>query len=85
MYARDGNLKSWESIKTIPCTECLYLRKVKIVKKEGDSNDWIQMPSHIFNDRSCQQDNENLGFIKGGKFSGRLSFNDWARSAVLTV
>lgn len=46
MCERDGQLESRESIKMITCKKCLYLRKVKIVKKVGDSNDWIQMPSN---------------------------------------
>lgn len=37
------------------------------------------------NDRSCQLDNENLGFIKYGNFVAGSIFHDGALSAVLTT
>lgn len=39
----------------------------------------------VSNDRSCQQDNETLGFIKDGNFLAGSDFHDGVRSAVLTV
>jgi hypothetical protein len=39
----------------------------------------------VSNDRSCQQDNATLDFIKDGNFLAGSAFHDGARSAVLTA